>query len=787
MISCDLSSISMRRRASAPASLYDLSVHPISSRPLSRLSTTNSPPLMIQESRMAVDVYVAPETKYSSEFPVAPSLKRFSHFPDREFESHKPWQVALNMHIKNFKARAFLADGSIVPRQLSEDGHTIQGDSNEYLISNAWKHPYPSSWLEMDTDESFEMGDDNVDCGSVDQSDSQSEMLYESDGVVEDCSVKEFTMIKDAMDTNKPLPHTPIDFSKILLFRQIHSAVRPVIRRTLSHPVPQHTQAPYSMPLTTRIATTSLYSDKPVQRPSMYQAGVPLSRISERAEEPMNAQESNKSEVPAQSPFDVPQGSAPQWGRSSFPSNVTFLPSLKRSSSSMRSLESFWDHKFGRSDSGVDTTTKGKGRKRSRLFRSFKHLDSVREEPDLDEILTPEPAIVPPSPFSIDEIPNAAETTQATYVRLLNEEGTSISFGTIVSGADTIDGGEKVRTIVCFIRHFLCPLCQDYMYSIARNVDPKALEHAGLRLVIVGNGGWQMIKSYRRIFKLPYPVYTDPTATLYTALGMTMRTLDPGPKEPPLSSSSSSITESVKTGSETYVRHRSLLSGISLVLRNAVKARMPVWRYMGDKALLGGEFVFEKAPGKDVTCVWAHRMQFTTAHKEIGHVIGEAQMYTSDTRSCSDAECSGSFITAMTSLSRISSFSGVTIDQETLAREMGFVDTSTSDLTELSLRDYDSTASRNVSSIYSSSTSQSSSISTWKKLRERELWSLRERNRWSRMIGMLGRSLDTVDSSGGNRLSHHLEVEIPEIAGDTKDERDVFERWFNMLRCATDN
>ncbi|KAJ4468654.1 hypothetical protein C8J55DRAFT_403192, partial [Lentinula edodes] len=167
------------------------------------------------------------------------------------------------------------------------------------------------------------------------------------------------------------------------------------------------------------------------------------------------------------------------------------------------------------------------------------------------------------------------------------------------------------KTIVCFIRHFLCPMCQDYMYSIGRNIDSKALERAGLRLVIVGNGGWQMIKSYRRIFKLPYAVYTDPSATLYTALGMTLRTLDPGPKMP-------------STRPDTYVRHKSLLSGVSLVLRNAVKARMPIWRYMGDKALLGGEFVFDKVPGKDISCVWAHRMRYTTAHEEIKSVVGEA-------------------------------------------------------------------------------------------------------------------------------------------------------------------
>ncbi len=43
-----------------------------------------------------------------------------------------------------------------------------------------------------------------------------------------------------------------------------------------------------------------------------------------------------------------------------------------------------------------------------------------------------------------------------------------------------------------------CPLCQDYMHSIARTVNPEALKRAGVSLVIIGNGSAAMIKAYRR-------------------------------------------------------------------------------------------------------------------------------------------------------------------------------------------------------------------------------------------------------------------------------------------------
>ena len=40
-------------------------------------------------------------------------------------------------------------------------------------------------------------------------------------------------------------------------------------------------------------------------------------------------------------------------------------------------------------------------------------------------------------------------------------------------------------------------MCQDYMYSISRNVDFEALKRAGIDFVVVGNGSPNMIKSYR--------------------------------------------------------------------------------------------------------------------------------------------------------------------------------------------------------------------------------------------------------------------------------------------------
>ena len=40
-------------------------------------------------------------------------------------------------------------------------------------------------------------------------------------------------------------------------------------------------------------------------------------------------------------------------------------------------------------------------------------------------------------------------------------------------------------------------MCQDYMFSISRSVSAKALRQAGVELVVISNGSFKMIPSYR--------------------------------------------------------------------------------------------------------------------------------------------------------------------------------------------------------------------------------------------------------------------------------------------------
>jgi AhpC/TSA antioxidant enzyme len=155
-------------------------------------------------------------------------------------------------------------------------------------------------------------------------------------------------------------------------------------------------------------------------------------------------------------------------------------------------------------------------------------------------------------------------------------------------------------TVVCFIRHFYCPLCSDYMISLVATANPDALRDANIDLVIISDGSPKMIAAYRKIFKCPFPIYTDPTRNLYRALGMTLRTLDAGPAE--------------EAGD--YITHGPL-GWMRMVLKNAV--RMPLAN-AGDIKQLGGEFLLGPGP----VCHYAHRMHTTKSHVPVRELLERA-------------------------------------------------------------------------------------------------------------------------------------------------------------------
>ena len=221
-----------------------------------------------------------------------------------------------------------------------------------------------------------------------------------------------------------------------------------------------------------------------------------------------------------------------------------------------------------------------------------------------------------PVPRSLSEpgfpgILSFAQLAQAARIPVVRENGVRVQFGEL---------WRSQRTVAVFIRHFWytaffvllavpnyvnhitlrrCPMCQDYLASLMRDVDHAALARTGVRLIVIGCGSYGLIRSYRRahfpivyqtypsndylaeIFRLPYEIFVDasPGRILYHALGM-------GNIQP--SAHKARFSAEHMVGS--YVRHGTV-SGLAMVVAHALRVGMPVWERGGDASQLGGEFV----------------------------------------------------------------------------------------------------------------------------------------------------------------------------------------------------
>jgi len=215
------------------------------------------------------------------------------------------------------------------------------------------------------------------------------------------------------------------------------------------------------------------------------------------------------------------------------------------------------------------------------------------------------PLTIPDLPF-----PTLYSLTMAASLPIIAESGVRISFGSLFA---------QQKIVVLFIRHFWCPLCQDYMSSVAsltRQLAPGAIstpaddQHQDekfvgdsahtrpVRLVVIGNGSYTLIGKYKQIFgqgAIPLDVYTDPSLALYTALGMGKflfhsRSNSSGlvPKTAGISCLGGGVNRERTSGG--YIRH-GLMGGIAMVLMRALKVGMPVWEKGGNLSQLGGEFV----------------------------------------------------------------------------------------------------------------------------------------------------------------------------------------------------
>ncbi|SCV74285.1 BQ2448_6717 [Microbotryum intermedium] len=200
--------------------------------------------------------------------------------------------------------------------------------------------------------------------------------------------------------------------------------------------------------------------------------------------------------------------------------------------------------------------------------------------------------------FDPSSPPSEAALATALAATIKDHNGADVSFGSLLSA----ENGHK--TIVIFIRHFYCGLCQDFLSYLTSKVRPEFLQTHNTKLVIIGCGEFGLVDGYKALIDTPYDIYIDPNLNVYIPLGMTRRTLDQGKFD--------------EHNKPEYLL-RSAFGNIVTSIRNVFKMGKPMAN-SGDIKQLGGEFVFDSQK----RAVFVHRMENTRGHAKLAEILGAA-------------------------------------------------------------------------------------------------------------------------------------------------------------------
>ncbi|KAK6434052.1 hypothetical protein LTR95_009768 [Oleoguttula sp. CCFEE 5521] len=184
------------------------------------------------------------------------------------------------------------------------------------------------------------------------------------------------------------------------------------------------------------------------------------------------------------------------------------------------------------------------------------------------------------------ELPDTRTLEQASALELLDEKGSKVVFKDLYSPHE--------RTLVVFIRHFFCGMCEDYVRALVADLPPSLLSQASppTILLIIGCGEPPAIAGYKQRTGCPFEIYCDPSRALYSKLGM-IQDLGLGETTPQYSKST-------------------IVGGTVKSMGNMLKAGLGV-RHGGNYSQDGGEWVFEK--GGELK--WCRRMRNTRDHAEV--------------------------------------------------------------------------------------------------------------------------------------------------------------------------
>ena len=211
-------------------------------------------------------------------------------------------------------------------------------------------------------------------------------------------------------------------------------------------------------------------------------------------------------------------------------------------------------------------------------------VESQPPAPALDQPSQSFSAYRPHGNFETEKLPSTSDLEKCEKMPVFNTLGESCVFKDLYQGN---------RTMVIFVRHFFCGMCQDFLSRLSEEVSKESLKAARnpTSIIIIGCGQPELIKDYALRTRCPFPIYADPSRKLYDLFGMTS-TLSQGGRRP-----------NYQSGGIFSIAAKSFFQGLSAGF-GALKG--------GSFSQIGGEFLFEN--GK---IVWCHRMKNTRDHTEI--------------------------------------------------------------------------------------------------------------------------------------------------------------------------
>ncbi|KAL7796023.1 AhpC/TSA antioxidant enzyme domain-containing protein [Trichoderma ceciliae] len=230
-----------------------------------------------------------------------------------------------------------------------------------------------------------------------------------------------------------------------------------------------------------------------------------------------------------------------------------------------------------------------------------------------------------------NELPSAEVQKMIEEYIVLDRHGKSRTFKSLYMG-----GNVARRVLVIFIRHFFCGNCQEYLRALSEAITPDALLRLPIStfITVVGCGDPELIDMYARETGCPFPIYTDPTRSLFDALGM-VKTLTMGNKPAYAKKSTSrgifdSIVQSLKhvpkglalkSGDHRQVGGEFLFEPFHIATPITTPQEEQHAQFGSFETPEGGKQKAEEERAEEKKVTWCHRMKTTRDHAEVPELM----------------------------------------------------------------------------------------------------------------------------------------------------------------------